>query len=173
MDSSKEVVPWKCYICQSEFDFPSGGICSRCNQATCRKHLHQIGQITKLDAKWVCGSCLTDEEKTAKKVQRRSVLRLIVLAVILLLAFGFVVDLFSGLYILRQAKSVYAGLAGLLIVAIFFLAGEAGSEWIGGKDKVTDPLYKRALRLLGLLFFGAFVISALLLVLKQFGIIGL
>jgi hypothetical protein len=170
MVSSKEVIPWICHICRSEFDTPSGGICSRCNRATCRGHLHQIGQMTKLDAKWVCDNCLTKEEKAKRIFQPHSILRFIVIAVIVLLAFGFLIDLFNGFYVLRQAKSIYAGLAGLLIVAIFFLAGGAGSEWIGGKDKVTDPLYKRALRLLALLLLGAFILAALWFVLKQLGL---
>lgn len=173
MVSSKDVVPWKCHICRSEFDTPSGGICSRCNRSTCRKHLHQIDQKTKLDVKWVCGNCLTTEEKKKRIVQPKSILHLIAIAVIVLLGFGFLIDLLSGFYVLRQAKAIYAGLAGLLIVAIFYLAGEAGSEWIGGKDKVTDPLYKRTLRLLGLLIFGALILTALWFVLKQFGLIRL
>lgn len=102
MTTSKEVVPWKCHICRSEFDTPSGGICSRCNKATCREHLHQIGQMTKLDEKWVCDNCLTNEEKAKRRFQSHSILRLIVIAVIVLLAFGFLVDLFSGFYVLRQ-----------------------------------------------------------------------
>ncbi len=126
--------------------------------------------MTKLDAKWVCDNCLTIEEKRKRTFQPKSILRLIVIAVIVLIAFGFLIDLFSGFYVLKQAKSIYAGLAGLLIVAIFSLAGEAGSEWIGGKDKVTDPLYKRALRLLSLLLFGAFILAGLWFVLKQLGL---
>ena len=170
MDSLKHVVPWKCHICRGEFDTPNGGICSRCSRATCRAHLHQIDQMTKLDAKWICDNCLTKEEKAKRSFQSHSILRLIVIAVIVLLAFGFLVDLFTGFFILRQAKSIYVGLAGLLIAVLFYLAGEAGSEWIGGKDRVTDPLYKRALRLLALLIFGAFILAALWFVLKQLGL---
>jgi len=127
--------------------------------------------MTKLDAKWVCDNCLTSKEKAKRKVQPKSILRLIAIAVIVLLALGFLIDLFGGFYVLRQAKTIYAGLAGLLIVAIFYLAGDAGSEWIGGKDKVTDPLYKRALRLLALLLFGAFILAALWFALKQLSLI--
>lgn len=47
------------------------------------------------------------------------VIRKIGIAVIILIAFGFLIDLFGGLYVLRHAKSIYAALAGLLIVAIF------------------------------------------------------
>ncbi|MEW6713941.1 MAG: hypothetical protein AB1306_02465 [Nitrospirota bacterium] len=170
MASSKEIVPWKCHICQGEFETPSGGICSRCNKATCREHLHQIGQETRLDAKWACDKCLTSEEKARRKVQPISILRLIAIAVIVLLALGFLFDLFSGFYVLRQAKSIYAGLAGLFIVAIFYVIGEAGSEWIGRKDKVNDPLHKRVFRLLVLLIFGAVILAALWFVLKYSGL---
>jgi len=171
MKSAKEIVPWKCHICRKEFDTPSGGICSRCNQATCRKHLHQIGQKTKLDATWACDNCLTNEEKAKRIVMPNSILRIIVIAVIVLLTLGFIIDLFSGFYVLRQSKSIYAGLAGLLIVAIFYVIGEAGSEWLGGKDKVTDPLYKRALRLLALLIFTTLILTALWFALKYLGLI--
>lgn len=98
-----------------------------------------------------------------------SILRIIVIAVIVLLTLGFIIDLFSGFYVLRQSKSIYAGLAGLLIVAIFYVIGEAGSEWLGGKDKVTDPLYKRALRLLALLIFTTLILTALWFALKYLG----
>jgi hypothetical protein len=165
MALSKDVVPWKCHICRSEFDTPGGGICSRCSKATCSMHLHQI------DAQWFCDSCLTVEEKAMRRFQPESILRFIVIAVIVLLAVGFLFDLFSGFYVIRQAKSIYAGLAGLLILGIFYLVGEAGSEWIGGKDKVTDPLYKRAIRLLALLLFGALIFAVLWFVLKQIGLI--
>lgn len=130
-----------------------------------------MGRMTKLDAKWVCENCLTNEEKAKRRFQPYSILRVIVIAVIVLLAFGFLIDLFNGFYVLRQAKSIYGGLAGLLIISISYLVGEAGSEWIGGKDKVTDPLYKRALRLLAMLIFGAIILAALWFVLKQLGLI--
>jgi len=63
----KVIVPWKCHICQSEFDTPDGGICSRCSRATCRTDLYQIGAKLKLESQWVCESCLTDAEKTNTK----------------------------------------------------------------------------------------------------------
>jgi protein-arginine kinase activator protein McsA len=69
MNSATLIVPWKCHICQGDFDTSDGGICSRCNKATCLDHLHQIGSKKKLEATWVCQGCLTNEEKTAKKVK--------------------------------------------------------------------------------------------------------
>ena len=68
MPSLNNIVPWKCHICNVEFDKPHGGICSRCSKATCRDHLHQLG-AKKLDATWVCQACLTSEEKTKKRVK--------------------------------------------------------------------------------------------------------
>ncbi len=171
MNSTKDVVPWKCHICRAEFDTPSGGICSRCNRSTCRSHLHEIGKNLKLESKWVCGNCLTNEEKAGEIVQSNSILRIIVIAVIALLAFGFLIDLFSGFYVRTHSKSIYAGLAGLLIVAIFYVIGESGSEWIGGKDAVAHPLYKRAFHLLALLLFAGLVLAIMWSTLKYLGLI--
>jgi hypothetical protein len=110
---------------------------------------------------------LTGEEMVEKKVGAYSLLQKIIIALIVLLVFGFLLDLFSGFYVLAHSKSIYAGLGGLLIVAIFYMiGGEASSEWIGGKDKVTDPLYKRTFHLLTLLLFAAGLLAILWFALK-------
>lgn len=100
----------------------------------------------------------------------KSILRTIVVGAIVLIAFGFLIDFFSGFYILTHSKSIYAGLGGFLIVAMFYVIGESGSESIGGKDKVTDPLYKRAFRLLSLLIFAALILTAMWFALKYLGL---
>jgi hypothetical protein len=66
-----DIIPWKCHICNGEFDTPDGGICSRCNRATCRDHLYQLG-ARKMDATWVCQECLTSEEKIKNKVKMKN-----------------------------------------------------------------------------------------------------
>jgi len=96
---------------------------------------------------------------------------MIVIAVIVLLAFGFLIDLFSGFYVLRHSTSLYAGVAALLFVAIFSLIGESGSEWIGGKDDVAHPLYKRVFHLLVLLLFTGIILVIMWFVLKHLGLI--
>jgi len=63
----KEVVPWKCHICAGEFDTPGGGVCSRCNRATCRAHFYQLAKKLKFESMWVCEECLTLDEKKFKK----------------------------------------------------------------------------------------------------------
>jgi len=73
-----------------------------------------------------------------------SILRTIAIVTIALLIFGFLIDLFSGFYVLRNTKSIYAGLAGLFFLAVFYLIGEAGGDWISSKDDFSHPLYKRA-----------------------------
>jgi len=170
MSTAKDIVPWKCNICHSEFDAPGGGICSRCNRATCRSHLHEIGKKVKLESGWVCDNCLTSEEKAEKIAQSKSILRVIIIAVVVLLAFGFLIDLFSGFYVLRHSASLYAGVAALLIVAIFYVIGESGSEWIGGKDDVAHPLYKRVFHLLALLLFAGAILSIMWSALKYLGL---
>lgn len=171
MSIVKDVVPWKCNICHSEFDAPGGGICARCNRATCRSHLHEIGKKVKPEYGWVCDNCLTGEEKADKIAQSKSILRINIIAVVVLLALGFLIDLFSGFYVLRHSTSLYAGVAGLLIVAIFSLIGESGSEWIGGKDDVSHPLYKRVFRLLVLLLFAGLILATMWSAVKLLGLI--
>jgi hypothetical protein len=95
----------------------------------------------------------------------------IAIALVILLVFGFLIDLFSGSYVLKHAKSIYAVLEGMLILAIFYVIGEAGSKWIGGKDDASHPLYRRVFRLLVLLLFGGLVLSVMWLVLKYLGLL--
>ena len=64
-----------------------------------------------------------------------------------------------------------AAFAGLFLLSVIYLLGEAGATWIGAKDKVTDPWHKRLLHLFILLAFIGFVMVVGVLVFKQFGII--
>jgi len=128
---------------------------------------------------FVCTQCATPEEfQRAHPFNRiklgnkaRSVLKNIATGIIFLLVIGFFADLYSGFYIPKHSQSVYAGLAGLLLIAILFVAGEAGSEWIGGKDDVTHPLYKRAFHLFLLLLFAGLVLIMMWFALKSLGVI--
>lgn|SRR5574341_306297 len=186
------IIPWHCHICGSKFAAPDGGLCSRCSKATCRSCLIPELNKKQMEAKeasvYVCRHCATPEElKKAppfKKVRFGSpaiddngfkktglILRKVAIAIIILVAFGFLIDLFSGLYVLRHSKSIYADVAGLLILAIFYAIGEAGSEWIGGKDDVAHPLHKRVFLLLALVLFAAFIMVAIWFSLKSLGIV--
>jgi hypothetical protein len=128
---------------------------------------------------FVCTQCATLEEfirarpftriKPGNKA--RAVLKYIAIVVIFMLAIGFIIDLFSGFYILRRSQSVYAGLAGLLIMAMLFVMGEAGSEWIGSKEDITYPLYKRAFHLFLLLLFAGLALVMMWFALKNLGLI--
>ena len=111
----------------------------------------------------------TEPIKYVKK--SRSTLRIIAIGIIALLIFGFLIDLFSGFYILRNSKSIYAGLAGLFLLAAFYLIGEAGGDWISSKDDVSYPLYKRAFHLAMLLIYAGIIMMAGWLILNYFGFI--
>lgn len=89
---------------------------------------------------------------------------------IVLLFFGFMLDLLSGFSILRNSKNIYSGIVGILLLALFYSIGEAGATWIGSRDKESDPLYKRAFHLSLLLAYGGFVIAALWLFFKYSGL---
>jgi ABC-type branched-subunit amino acid transport system permease subunit len=182
------IIPWHCHVCGSKFDTPDGGLCSRCNKATCRKcllpGLDKKQSEGKKTSGYICRNCATPEElkkaaplfKTirigSKQIKRASpILKKAAVAVFVLLVFGFLIDLFSGFYVLRHSKSIYAGLAALVVVAIFYTLGEGDSEWIGGKDDVTHPLHKRAFHLLLLLLFGGLVLVMMWFALKNLGLI--
>jgi hypothetical protein len=100
----------------------------------------------------------------------RSILKKIVFLVVVLIAAGLLLDLQEGLYYLSHFKSIYAALVGLMILGLFYLIGEAGSEWIGGHDDVKDPLHKRILRLFALLIFGVLLMTAMWFAFRRLGL---
>jgi hypothetical protein len=178
-----QIIPWHCHVCGNGFETPDGGLCFRCSKATCRKCLLSGIQnrqgAGKTTSGFVCTQCATPQEfnrahpfnriKLGNKA--RLVLKNIAIGIILLLTIGFFVDLFRGFYILKHSQSIYAGLSGLLIIAILYVTGEAGSKWIDSKDNVTHPFYKRAFHLFLLLLFAGLVLIVLWLVLKSLGVI--
>lgn len=89
-----------------------------------------------------------------------SKIRIALILVIGLILFGLLLDAFEGFYILRNAKSWIWGIVGLIILSLFYGIGEAVAEWIGSKDDVSHPLYKRVLHLLMLLLFAGIVMVA-------------
>jgi len=64
---------------------------------------------------------------------------------------GLLYDAFNGFYVLRNSKSIYGIIIGLIMTVLLVFVGEYLSERIDARDKVTDPLHKRALHLLILL----------------------
>lgn len=61
-------IPWTCHICRLKFDTPSGGICNRCNNVTCSKHLRHIvieeDLVDKEGTRLVCENCICEGETT-------------------------------------------------------------------------------------------------------------
>jgi len=100
-----------------------------------------------------------------------TILRTIAVGIIVLLLFGFLIDMFGGFYVLRYSKSLSAGLAGFLLLAVFYLLGEAGAEWIHSKDDVSHPLYKRAFHLLLLLLFVGLILTVIGVAFRYFGLL--
>lgn len=60
---------------------------------------------------------------------------------------GLLYDAYNGFLVLRNSKSIYGIISGLMVTVILAFVGEYFSEVINTKDKVTDPLYKRAFHL--------------------------
>lgn len=101
----------------------------------------------------------------------RFTLRMVALGITFLLLFGLLIDTFQGFYVLRHSKSVYAGGAGVLLLSVFYMLGEAGTNWISLKDKTTHPWWKRLLRLLMLLVYVCLVMVTAGMVFKYIGVL--
>lgn len=110
-------------------------------------------------------------ESTKHKKKSVLTLRNLAVGIIFLVILGLLIDLFSGFYILRHSKSMYAGIIGLFLLAIFYLIGEAGGNWIGSKDDVSHPLYKRFFHLVIQLIYAGIIMTVAWFILNYFGII--
>jgi hypothetical protein len=84
-------------------------------------------------------------------VRRRRTWLLVVAAPVLLVGMGLLTDLGNGLPIVRDARSVGAGLAGVAAVGALYVVVGAGAEAIHSRDSVDHPLWKRVVHLTGLL----------------------
>lgn len=88
------------------------------------------------------------------------VTRFVAILVLLLVAVGFIFDLFSGLPLLRSSRSWTAWLFGIVALGALYLLGEGAGEWIDARDKVSHPLWKRAWHLALLLGMVVLVATA-------------
>ncbi len=84
----------------------------------------------------------------------------ILIGIIVLPLIGLMYDAYSGFHVLRNSKSIYGIIAGLMVTVIVAFVGEYVSEVINAKDKVSDPLCKRVF-LLFILFVSVGVVGFL------------
>ena len=94
----------------------------------------------------------TSDGNSATRRQRARRLLLVIPIVILVMGLG--VDMCSGLPLSQGARSPQAWLAGILALGALAILGDGVGEFIGSRDKVTDPLWRRALHLVALLAFA-------------------
>lgn len=92
-----------------------------------------------------------DHKKRKMNQTKKQTIKPILIAILVLPFIGLLYDAFNGFHVLRNAKSIYGIVAGLMVTVLLVFAGEYVSEVINAKDKVSDPLYKRAFHLLILL----------------------
>jgi hypothetical protein len=85
----------------------------------------------------------------------------IVASVLVVIGFtGFMVDLLGGLPFARESRSQVAWLLGIVGLGALWVTGEAVAAWIADPDQVSDPIWKRALRLSLLLALVVVVFAA-------------
>jgi hypothetical protein len=91
----------------------------------------------------------TKKEKEFFKRQQNngSKMKTILIVVGLLLFFGILIDALSGFSILRNSKSLFHGVLGLIVITVIYLLAEGLATKINTKDKVSHPLYKRLFHL--------------------------
>lgn len=87
----------------------------------------------------------------------RSKIKPILIGIMVLPLIGLLYDAYSGFHVLRNSKSIYGIITGLMVTVVLALVGEYVSELINTKDKVSDPLYKRVFLLFILLVFVCIV----------------
>ena len=110
-----------------------------------------------------------EREFFLRQKRGNSKIKIAAIAILALLIFGLMIDAFNGFYILRNAKSLVWGIGGLILLSLFYLVGEATSEWINSKDDVSHPLHKRVFHLFVLLCFAGVVMAACWFVFKKLG----
>ena len=111
----------------------------------------------------------TEKEFFLRQKKDNSKFKIALIAVLVLLVLGLMIDAFSGFYILKNARSLGWGIGGLMLLSLFYLVGEAGSGWINSKDDVSHSLHKRFFRLVVLIFFASVVMAVCWYVFKKLG----
>jgi hypothetical protein len=100
---------------------------------------------------------------------RESKIKTVISIIIVLLILGLVEDAFNGFAIIRSSRSFGWVIGGLFLLSIINFILEACGEWIGSKDDVKAPLYKRALHLILLLCFYAAIGAICWFLFKRLG----
>lgn len=89
---------------------------------------------------------------------------MLALFLLFLIVIGSATDLWLGFPLLRSARSWTTWLLGILALAVLYLLGEGGSEWIKKRDKRSHPVWKRAWRLTLLLGFAGSITAIMMVV---------
>ncbi len=63
-----DTIPWVCHICQGQFDTHDGGICFRCTEPSCSRHLRHLVDTAQEEGahepEFLCTNCIKDNEET-------------------------------------------------------------------------------------------------------------
>lgn len=93
----------------------------------------------------------------------------IFVALLALLILGLIIDALNGFYMLRNAKTIFWGIGGVILFALFYTLVEGISGWISAKDDVSHPLIKRVFHLFVLLFFAGIAVAGSWFLFKELG----
>ena len=93
----------------------------------------------------------------------------IFVALLSLLILGLIIDALNGFYILSNAKTVFWGIGGIILFALFYLFVEGVYIRIRSKNNISHPSIKRVLHLFVLLFFAGIAIAGSWFLFKELG----
>jgi hypothetical protein len=94
------------------------------------------------------------EQVVTARARHLRLVRIAVALPVLLFAVGAATDLLGGLEFWKRARSANAWTIGILAFGVLYVIGEAGVGWIDSRDRPSDPLWKRVLRLATLVAFA-------------------
>jgi hypothetical protein len=77
----------------------------------------------------------------------------IISCLLLVIFVGLLWDGTSGFPILRESSGVLTAIGSLFVLGILYICGEGLGEWVGSKDKTSQPLLRRIFNLFLLLLF--------------------
>jgi hypothetical protein len=118
------------------------------------------------------GSLVPDDKKMPVTPPQRNAptwkiaLGVLGLLVLFLIVIGFTTDLWLGFPLLFSARSWTTWLLGILALAVLYLLGEGGSEWIKKRDRRSHPVWKRAWNLILLVGFVGSITAIVMVVIR-------
>ena len=91
------------------------------------------------------------------KPEKNKFWSLLLVLLLAIFAAGIITDAMNGFSIIRNSQNILRGIGGVFILGVLYVLSEGGGQWLGGKDSVSQPLWRRVINLILLLSFVGIV----------------